>query len=246
MMEKLLKIPKATGNVLALSIAEVLLALVGFAANFYNLFYGIVSAGESIPIGQTLIFIVSIPLYGLPLVCGARFMLASVRLLRGRRNSGFFGEGVRNIPAWQFGLCQRLALMGSGTCLLALVLAWFCEVGLAANHLLLSAKLDALFPKPDTTPKPKLEAWAAVQQAFQADLTGQMVMLAAVLIQIAAVIVVVFIIRQSKSVREELEAAGRNADDRKASKEEHKLLARSKECNGPPPAYSDGKMKMTV
>ncbi|XP_055345342.1 uncharacterized protein LOC129593162 [Paramacrobiotus metropolitanus] len=246
MMEKLPQIPKATCSVLALSIAEVLLALVGFAANFYNLFYGILAPDESIPMGQTLIFIVSIPLYATQLVCGVRLMVASVRLMRGQRNSAFFGEGVRNIPAREFTMCQVLALMSCCVCLLALVLAWFCQVGFVANRLLLSAKLDLMFPKPDAIPKPKLGAWEAVQQAFQADFTGQMVMLAAVLLQIAGVIVVVFILRQSKAVREELQLADRNADDRKSCKEEHKLLARLKEYNEPPPAYSGGKIALSA
>ncbi|XP_055345384.1 uncharacterized protein LOC129593200 [Paramacrobiotus metropolitanus] len=239
-MEKLSKVQKATGSVLALSIAEVLLAVAGFAANFYNLFYGIFAADESVPMGQTLIFVISIPLYGIQVVCGARFMLASVRLLRGQRNCGFFGEGVRNIPAWEFGLCQIAALVGSGTCLVALLLAWFCQVGFAANDLIWSTRLDVLFPKPDTVAKPIPDAWSAVKQAFQADFTGQMVMLAAVLLQIACLIVVVVIIRQSKSIRKELKSATLNADGRKSSKEEHERLVcvHSKELNGPPPAYS--------
>ncbi|XP_055345376.1 uncharacterized protein LOC129593193 [Paramacrobiotus metropolitanus] len=231
MMEELPKFPKAAGSVLALSIAEVILALGGFAANFYNIFYGILVSDERIPMIQALALVISIPVFGTQLVCGGRFMLACVRIFPGQRNSAFFDEG--GMPLCALGICQLWALVGSGMCLFAMVYAWFYQVGHAANQPVLFAQ-------------PKLEAWAAIQQAFQADFPGQMVMLAAVLLQIASVIVVVFIIRQSKSVRKELKSADRNSDDLHSSSEEYKLIAFVKEHNGPPPPYSDGKMVMTV
>ncbi|XP_055345400.1 uncharacterized protein LOC129593210 [Paramacrobiotus metropolitanus] len=180
---------------------------------------------------QTLAFVIFIPLYGIQLVCGARSLLAGVRLLRGQRNSAFLDE--ENYTICQFRYCQTLALMSSGMCLLALVFAWFSHVGLAANRLFWFAR-------------PKPEPWEAVNQAFQAELPGQMAMLAAVLLQIASVIVVVFTNRQSKFVRKDLESTKRNADDHMSSQEERKLLARSKKPSGPPPAYSAGKMEMAV
>ncbi|XP_055345341.1 uncharacterized protein LOC129593160 [Paramacrobiotus metropolitanus] len=245
MMTEKSTIPKATSSVLALSVAEVLLALVGFAANFYNIFYGIFAADENVPMGQTLIFVVSIPLYGVQLACGARFMLASVRLMCGQRNSAFFDDG--DIPMCEFGICQIWALFSCGLCLLASIFAWFMQVGFAANRLISSAKFDALFATPGSVAKPIPDAWNAVQQTFHSDLPGHMVMLGAILLLIASVIVVVFIIRQRISVRKELKSADLKADDRKASKEEHKLLAHSKQQNGtPPPPYSDEKMAMTV
>ncbi|XP_055345332.1 uncharacterized protein LOC129593154 [Paramacrobiotus metropolitanus] len=240
MMDKLANIPRATGGVLALSTAEVLLAIVGFAAHFYNLFYGILAdTDDSVPMVQTLVFVVSLPLYGTQVVCGARFMLAGVRLLRGQRNSAFFDDGGTNISVCDLGICQIWALMCCIICLLAMVLAWFCEVSFAANRLISSAKLDVLYSKPGTVARPIPDAWSAVKRAFQANVTGQLVMLAAVLLLIASVIVVVVIMRQSKAVRKELKSADRNADDHKSSKEEHKLLARAKEHNGtPPPSYT--------
>ncbi|XP_055340687.1 uncharacterized protein LOC129589828 isoform X2 [Paramacrobiotus metropolitanus] len=171
--------PEDAGSLLALSIVHVLLAVVGFTANLYNFFYGLLFSAHIFPVMQTLAFVFfTIPLYGMQLLWGVGSVVACVRVFGGNRNLIFFGED-REISDC---MCRT-----SFVYLLLMVIVWFFAVASSAQPFVAS-----------------LGMWGSVHHVFQTDLTGHLVMLGMILALIAGMVVEEFAIQRSVSVSNDL------------------------------------------
>ncbi|XP_055350745.1 uncharacterized protein LOC129597287 [Paramacrobiotus metropolitanus] len=154
-MQKLQNLMKEANILLTLSIMQVVLAVLGFSANFYTLFYGALYVVNLFPLLQFLAFIVSIPVYGFQLVNGCYLTGCCTRVLRGQRDPARFGKYYGGRSIILAGCC--------GSYLLLLVIPGFIQFAIRAQPFV-----------------PSLGVWGSIRQVFQDELTGQLVLLGSV------------------------------------------------------------------
>ncbi|XP_055350747.1 uncharacterized protein LOC129597289 [Paramacrobiotus metropolitanus] len=179
---------KDTRVLLALSIVEVILAVAGFGANYYNLFYGVLWTDAMFPILQFLGFIMSIPVYGFQLGNGIYLIVYCTRVLCGHRDPARFGSYLA-------------AERNRGVC-------GCCAVFLAL--VLLAGPMEFAFHADPFVRS--LGVWGAASYTFQAEFPGQLVMLGWIVVHAVAFVVAVLIAWGSANVYQELKGETNSLD----------------------------------
>ncbi|XP_055350756.1 uncharacterized protein LOC129597298 [Paramacrobiotus metropolitanus] len=163
-----------------LSIVEILLAVLGFSANLYSLFYGALFVVNSFPIAQFLAFILSIPVYGFQLVNGCCLTVCCIRVFRGNQDPADFGKGH------------------DGRCTCLVVCCIFYLVILIGSGLAQFTFRAEPFVK-------SLGVWGSIHHVFQVDLAGQLVLLGTIALLVSAIVVAMSMGWRSAVVYHELE-----------------------------------------
>ncbi|XP_055350755.1 uncharacterized protein LOC129597297 [Paramacrobiotus metropolitanus] len=171
---------KGTRSLLELSVAEVVLAVLGFAANLYSLFYGAFLTVNDFPTLQLLAFIATTLVYVLQLVSGGYLIVSCIRVLRGLRDPARFGRN--------HGERHPILCIFCGLYLLLLIVFGVIQFSERARHFV-----------------PSLSVWGAVHQVFRTEPIGQLVLLGLVVILAVEFVLAMFLTARSKDLYEELE-----------------------------------------
>ncbi|XP_055349282.1 uncharacterized protein LOC129596119 [Paramacrobiotus metropolitanus] len=155
-MDKKRSVVKHTGKLLAVSALEIILGSVGFATNFYTLFYGALSVSNTFPLFQVLTFTVTLLGFVLQLLSGAYRALACLLLRQGHEDTPLDMVHVRDSDL-------RLTIF-QGVYATCLLVVWLCSVAMQADKLI-----------------PAMDVGAATHRVLQDDPIGHLILLCLVL-----------------------------------------------------------------